>query len=223
MKHTLPWVAVAAAAAAVLTLSACGGNTTGSGGVSSGASNGAGSMMSTARSGATASSPAGSSATGAHNNAEVAFTTDMIPHHAQAVAMADLAIAHGTDLRLKELAIKIKAAQAPEIKTMSGWMTNWGMSIPAMGNAHGMGSMGAGNYGMMTDAQMGALGNARGVAFDRLWLQTMIKHHQGAIAMSRIELAQGSNPEAKKLAQAVIDAQSAEITSMNSMLTNMGR
>lgn len=221
MKHTLP--SVAAAAAAVLMLSACGGNNTGSGGVNSGASNGRGSMMSTTGSGATASSPAGSSATGAHNNAEVAFGTDMIPHHGQAVVMADLAIAHGTDARLKELATKIKAAQGPEIKTMSGWMTSWGMSIPAMGNAQGMGSVGAGNYGMMTNAQMGTLGNARGVAFDRLWLQTMIKNHQGAVAMSRIELAQGSNPDTKKLAQAVIDAQSAEITQMNSMLANMGR
>lgn len=156
MKHTQPLVAVAAAAAAVLTLSACAGNTTGSGGMNSGSSNGTGSMMSTTGSGATASSPAGSSAAGAHNNAEVAFATDMIPHHAQAVAMADLAITHGTDARLKELATKIKAAQQPEIKTMSGWMTSWGMSIPAMGNAHGMGSMGAGTYGMMTDAQMGA-------------------------------------------------------------------
>lgn len=51
----------------------------------------------------------------------------------------------------------------------------------------------------------------------------MIKHHQGAIAMSRIELAQGSNPDTKKLAQAVIDAQSAEITAMSPMLANMGR
>ncbi len=88
---------------------------------------------------------------------------------------ADMAITHGTDARLKKLATKIKAAQQPEIKTMSGWMTSWGMSIPAVGQSHGMGSMGAGNYGMMTNAQMGALGHARGVAFDRLYCRRTLK------------------------------------------------
>ena len=100
----------------------------------------------------------------------------------------------------------------------SSWMT-----IALAPGRYGMGSMGAGDYGMMTNAQMGALGNAPGVAFDRLWLPTMIKHHLGAVAMSRIEPAQGTNPDTEKLAQAVIDAQSAEITQMNSMLADMGR
>lgn len=223
MKHPLPFVAVSAAAAAVLTLSACG---TSSGGMNPGNNGGSGRMSpGNTNSGGMnrGMNPAGSPAAGARNTAEVAFTSNMIPHHAQAAVMAKMAGAQATNPKLKQLATAMMATQQPQLKTMSDQMTRWGMPVPAMGNGHDMGSMGAGSDGMMTSAQMGALGKARGAGFDRMWLQAMIKNHQGAVAISRSELAQGSNPDNKKLAQAIIDAQSAEITQMSSMMATIGR
>jgi len=212
MKHTLPLVALSAAAAAVLTLSACGTN---SGGMNPGNNGGSGGMN-------RGMNPSGSPAAGAPNNAEVAFTSNMIPYHAQAAVMANMANAQATNPKLKQLATTMMATQQPQLKAMSEQMTRWGMPVPAMGNGQDMGSMGAAGNGMVTSAQMGALRKARGAGFDRMWLQTMIKHHQGAVAISRAELAKGSNPDNKKLAQAIIDAQSAEITQMKSMMATIG-
>ena len=212
MKHALPFFAVSAAAAAVLTLSAC---STNSGGMNPGNNSGSGGIN-------RGMNPAGSSAAGARNNADVAFTSNMIRHQAQAAVIANMANAQATNPRLKQLATQMMATQQPQLKTMSDQMTRWGMPVPAMGNGNYAGSMGAGNNGMMTSAQMGALGKARGAGFDRMWLQTMIKNHQGAVAISRTELAQGSNPDNKKLAQAIIDAQSAEITQMSSTMATLG-
>lgn len=205
MKHALPFIAVSAAAAAVLTLSACG--TTGSNDVSRGMNDG-GSTKATQ--------------TAAPNNAEVAFVTNMIPHHTQAASMADMATTQAASAQVKQLATKIKADQQPQLKTMHGQMTGWGIPVQAMGEGHDMGTMGAGMNGMMTSTQMGALGKARGAQFDRMWLQMMIKHHQGAVSMSRTELSQASNPDNKKLAQSIIDAQTVEITQMTSMMANVG-
>lgn len=201
MKHTLPFVAVSAAVAAVLTLSACG---TDSDGLDRGMS------------------PSGSPAPGTRNNAEVAFTSNMIPHHAQAAEMANMANSQATNPKLKKLATAMMATQQPELKSMSDQMTRWGMPVPTMGNGHDMGSMGAASNGMMTSARMGALGKARGAGFDRMWLEMMIEHHQGAVAVARTELAQGSNPDSKKLARFIVDAQSAEITQMSSMMAASG-
>ena len=212
MTHTLPFVAVSAAAAAVLTLSACGNN---SGGMNPGNNSGSGGTNRGMNS-------AGSPAAGARNNTDVAFTSNMIRHQAQAAVIANMANAQATDPKLKQLATQMMATQQPQLKTMSDQMTRWGMPLPTMGNGNDTGSMGAGIDGMMTSAQMGALGKARGAGFDRMWLQTMIKNHQGAVALSRTELAQGSNPDNKKLAQAIIDAQSADITQMSSMMATLG-
>ena len=180
-----------------------------------------GSMSSTAT-----AAPAGSPAAGAHNQADVAFATGMIPHHRQAVTMAELALTKATNPTVKQLAGAIKAAQDPEIKTMSGWLQGWGQPVPAASGG-GMSPMGSattdssgmgGMSGMMTDAEMSQLSNASGVAFDRMWLQMMTKHHQGAVAMAQAELSSGSNQDAKQLAQSIIDDQTKEITTMTALL-----
>jgi uncharacterized protein (DUF305 family) len=212
MKYALPFVAASAAAAAVLTLSACGTNSGGMNPGNNSSSSGINRGM----------NPAESPAAGARNNADVAFTSNMIRHHAQTAVIANMANAQATDPKLKQLATQMMATQQPQLKNMSDQMTRWGMPVPAMGNGNDTGSMGAGNNGMMTSAQMGALGKARGAGFDRMWLLTMIKNHQGAVAICRTELAQGSNLDNKKLAQAIIDAQGADITQMRSMMATLG-
>lgn len=153
-----------------------------------------------------------------HNAADVAFATGMVPHHQQAVTMSDMAKQQATNPKVKALAADIQAAQGPEIETMTGWLTAWGQPAPTSGG-HDMANMdGASMGGMMTDEQMQQLGAASGAAFDRMWLQQMVAHHKGAVEMSGVELRDGKNSDAKKLAQQIIDAQKREITVMEELL-----
>jgi uncharacterized protein (DUF305 family) len=75
--------------------------------------------------------------------------------------------------------------------------------------------------GMMPAQDMAKLNQAHGPEFDRMWLQMMIQHHQGAIDMSKTELAQGSNPDAKQLAQRIIGSQQKEIDTMKGLLSRI--
>ncbi|MFG2209526.1 DUF305 domain-containing protein [Streptomyces sp. NPDC048638] len=209
--------AVATAAVAALVLAACGGNNDDT--ASSGHH---------AEATSSASASAGRSA-GRHNAADVAFATQMIPHHRQAVTMADLAEDRAASGEVKTLADKIKNAQDPEITTMSGWLTAWGEKVPAettegMGDMdhgmdHGMGhSGGSGMPGMMTEKQMKELKGASGKAFDTAFLTMMVGHHEGAVKMARTEQREGAYGPAKTLAGNVITGQSTEITQMNKLL-----
>jgi uncharacterized protein (DUF305 family) len=171
----------------------------------------------------------------AHNQADVTFATEMIPHHAQAVSMSELAAQQASSPRVKELAARIEATQQPEIDEMSGWLRAWDAPVPDT-NAPGMGGMDHGNMsginhpgmshgsgampGMMSQQQMQQLSQAHGAAFDTMFLQMMIGHHQGAVTMSQTELADGENPDAKTLAQNISTAQRREITEMQTMLAN---
>ena len=169
-----------------------------------------------------ASSGSSSSGTTTHNGADVAFATQMIPHHAQGVTMAKMAISRATSKDVVDIATTIQDAQKAEIHTMAGWLDSWGKPVPdtAMGGMSGMhpGSMGNGSMtGMMTPGEMRQLTNASAADFDRLWLQLMVKHHQGAIAMAKTELQAGQDTSAKALARQIIAAQQAEITTMNNL------
>ena len=159
----------------------------------------------------------------AHNQADITFASSMMPHHRQAVEMADMALTQAGSPEVKKLATQIKAAQDPEIATMTGWLSAWGAApMPSgdhdMGSTGGMGTGGMGMDGMMTAQEMSALKGASGSAFDRMWLQMMIKHHEGAVAMAKTQLTQGQSPDAKTLAQSIIDGQTTEIATMTALL-----
>ena len=149
-----------------------------------------------------------------HNQADVVFLQNMIPHHQQAIMMSQMALTHATTPQVKDLATRIQATQQPEIDQMRRLLAAWG--VPA--NPGGMGPMG----GMM--GPMGGMGPGQGpgmmngTTFDRMFLQSMIVHHQGAIDMSHTELAQGSNPDTRQLAQKIITDQQAEIREMQTLL-----
>lgn len=196
---------VAATGVAALVLAACGGN--------GGGGHDMGSMESTTSAPAT-SAPAQA---GDHNAADVSFAKEMIQHHRQAVEMADLAPTRASSAETKELAAKIKGAQDPEIKTMSGWLTSWGEEVPAdmSGMSHDMAN---GMPGMMSKEDMDELMKAKGAEFDKMFAEMMIKHHEGAIEMAEKEKAEGKYGPALKLADEVIKAQTAEIEQMNKML-----
>ncbi|GGO61589.1 MAG: DUF305 domain-containing protein [Microbacterium sp. 69-10] len=151
------------------------------------------------------------------NAADEMFAAMMIPHHEQAVEMADMILdKDGIDPRVTDLAQQIKDAQAPEIETMTGWLDDWGAT-----SGDGMAGHDMGEDGMMDDEAMTALDDATGDEAARLFLEGMIVHHEGAIDMAETELADGQNPDALDLAQQVIDSQSAEITAMNDILDTL--
>ncbi len=169
--------------------------------------------------GTTTAAPTGSTAA-SFNDADVQFAQQMIPHHQQAVQMAVMAETGATDPEVKALAGKIKAAQDPEITTMTGWLTTWGKPAPTTS----MGSMdmsGAAMPGMMSDADMGKLGAMKGKNVDTQFLTMMIAHHQGAVTMAQQELTTGTNAQAKALAEQIITSQTAEISTMKSILARL--
>ncbi|MFF3753265.1 DUF305 domain-containing protein [Streptomyces sp. NPDC002018] len=189
---------------AALALAACGGNDNGSAGHSG---HGNGSSPSSA-------SPSAPTPDAAHNAADVAFAQGMVPHHRQAIEMADLATTRASAAEVMTLAAEIKKAQDPEIRTLSGWLKGWGEPVPADGADHSGHAM----SGMMSDDDMSTLENASGAAFDTAFLKLMVKHHEGAVTMAETERSQGSHPAAKDMADRIITSQSAEITRMKGLL-----
>ena len=162
--------------------------------------------------------PAATNSTGAaFNDADVTFAQGMIPHHEQAIEMADIALDPnmGASGQVSDLATRIKGGQDPEIELMTGWLTAWGQPLQmATDEGHEMSSM----DGMMSAEEMDTLGTMNGAAFDTMWMEMMIRHHQGAIAMAQTVKATGSSPDVLALADQVIAAQQAEITEMQALL-----
>lgn len=162
------------------------------------------------------------------NDADVAFVEGMIPHHEQAVEMADLAETSAESAEVKDLAMRIKDAQGPEIETMQGWLEEWGAeeSGEDMGGMddHGDDSEAEGasdvemGGGMMSEDDMADLESAEGAEFDEMFLTMMIEHHEGAVEMAQTESDEGQNTDAIALAEDISEAQEAEIEEMNGLL-----
>lgn len=154
------------------------------------------------------------------NDADVQFAQDMIPHHEQAVIMAQMAESHAASTEVKELAAKIEAAQAPEIETMTQWLEDWGQDPASGGMDHG--DMGHGSAsempGMMDDDELADLDGMMGGDWDQMFLTMMIAHHEGAIEMATTEQEDGENPDAVALAEKIEADQTAEITVMEGLL-----
>lgn len=146
------------------------------------------------------------------NDADVMFAQGMIPHHEQAVEMAKLAGDRAESQEVKDLAADIEAAQDPEIEQMTGWLEEWDQPM----EMDGMDSMEMG--GMMSEDQMSELEDATGAEFDAMFLEMMIEHHEGAIAMAQDQVDDGKNAEAIALAEAIIEAQQGEIETMQGLL-----
>ena len=159
-----------------------------------------------------------------HNDQDVTFATEMIPHHTQAVQMSEMALANAESQEVRDLAEDISAAQEPEIEQMSSWLEAWGEDVPDTGDGD-MGGMDHGGMdgmedmpGMMSSDEMDELESASGSAFDEMFLSMMIEHHEGAIEMAQTEQADGENPDEIDLAETIEDAQTAEIETMEELL-----
>jgi len=149
------------------------------------------------------------------NEADATFAHGMIPHHEQAVVMTKLAPERTQNAQVLDLAERIEAAQAPEIDQMKGWLEAW--NEPHKPGMEGMGGM----AGMMSDDQMAALTAASGPAFDKMFLEMMIAHHEGALEQAKAEKADGEFPEALTLADDIMASQQSEIDEMRGILSEL--
>ena len=144
---------------------------------------------------------------GAFSSQDIMFAEMMIPHHEQAIEMSELAFANTTNPDVLALAEQISGAQEPEIELMKSWP-----GVNSMGHAgHTM-------AGMLDEKEMEMLRNSTGADFDRLFLEGMIKHHEGAIEMAEM-IIDSANPEVAELGSSITASQKAEIKEMKALLS----
>ncbi len=158
-----------------------------------------------------------------HTAADVRFMQGMIAHHAQALEMVALATTHSRSDALRRLALRIEVSQADEMQMMRQWLGRRGEALPDAHAHHGAhGRM----PGMLTTQQMAQLAAARGPAFDRLFLEGMIQHHQGALTMVADlfkSAGGGQEPEMFDFASEVESDQAMEIARMSAMLEEFSK
>ena len=159
--------------------------------------------------------------------ADVAFMRGMIAHHAQALVMAELAPSHGASPQVALFARRIIVSQRDEMDQMERWLQDRGENVPASPAAHaGTHAAGADHSthampGMLSAGQLAALDGTRGAEFDRLFLASMIQHHEGALVMVQALFdapGSGQEPELFGFASGVDADQRAEIARMREML-----
>lgn len=160
--------------------------------------------------------------------ADVAFMQGMILHHAQAVEMTAMIPSHTQNQELRSLGARIRSSQSDEIQLMKRWLAARGESpakemppMPGMNMSHDKVQL---MPGMLTAEQMQALRDAKDIKFDRLFLQGMIQHHQGALTMVKDlfdSAGAGQDAELFDFATDADNSQRAEIRIMETMLTKL--
>lgn len=149
------------------------------------------------------------------NDADVDFATEMIQHHSQALVMVDVTRGKQVSPEVARLAEDILATQGAEIEEMTGWLKEWDQPVPETArdhaNAHDHGD-GEG------DDELTQLESAQGEEFERLWLESMIVHHQDAVEMAEQEQTAGAFPPAIELAESIAASQEQEIEAMEGLL-----
>ena len=149
-----------------------------------------------------------------YNLLDATFMRMMIPHHAQAQQMADLAPARASHPQIRAVAERIRVAQGPEIAMMRSWLRVRGLgeSDPIVGHDH------ATMAGMQSPAALAALAAASGDGFDRMFVEMMSAHHEGAIKMATDVLTVCRNGQVEELANAIATEQGIEIDRMHEAL-----
>lgn len=179
---------------------------------------------------------AGASAVPTNSSADAGFARDMQVHHAQAIAMAMEIYRKTEDEELRVLSYDIATGQAGQRGEMFDWLVQWGlpqsggpmmdwMSASEAGHEHGAAEPGATltdeqarvAMGMASDAELRALADATGQQADCLFLELMIRHHEGAIPMAEAVIELGTEPRVLSVAESIRAGQTAEIDAMESM------
>ena len=147
------------------------------------------------------------------------FIEQMIPHHEDAIIMANLALTRSEHQEIKSLSNDIIRTQSEEIDQMKLWYKSWfGNELPnvSSGMGNGMGMMRGGMMGNETDIK--TLENAK--PFDKEFIEQMIPHHQMAVMMAQMLSRSTNRPEMKQLAESIISAQTKEINQMREWYGN---
>ena len=180
----------------------------------------------------------GSSATSVPgaDSVDVGFAQDMSQHHQQAVQMASWERDHTTDPALRQLAFDIETTQLQQIGRMQGWLGLWGAASDPPGGKHmawmassehaHTGTTSSGGVesmpGMATSDQLRALRAASGPQLDVLFLQLMLRHHQGGVVMLQYGADHASVPEVRNLAAQMLSSQTSESEYMKQLLAARG-
>lgn len=160
-----------------------------------------------------------------HTEADVRFMQGMISHHRQALAMTSLVPERSTSESIHLLAERIEVSQAEEIAFMTRWLESVGEQVPSS-DPHDHSAGHALMPGMLTQAELDRLKDASGTAFDRLFLELMIRHHEGALVMVGQLFASpgaGQNVDVFRFASEVDSDQRVEIQRMQAMLRSEDR
>ncbi|HEU4649100.1 MAG TPA: DUF305 domain-containing protein [Gemmatimonadales bacterium] len=181
--------------------------------------------------GSQAASPANPAAKPGYTKADVEFMQHMIGHHAQALAMTAMVPDRTTNEAMHHLAQRIEVSQRDEIALMRHWLEARGQVAPDPANAPEHHAMGHGATvmlmpGMLTSAELSRLAAAKGAEFDRMFLEFMIRHHEGALTMvASLFATPGAGQEAEvfRFASDVDTDQRAEIARMRTLLNTMAR
>jgi len=158
------------------------------------------------------------------NDADAMFAQMMIPHHEQAIVLAEIAEnpTSGASPEVTSLAAQIKSAQGPEVELMKSFLTQWDEPVVDPGSMdHGSMDHGSKMKGMLSVEELAKLSTLSGKVFDKEWMLAMIAHHEGAIEMARTVEQSGKNLEVQALAKTIISDQQVEIDQMKSMLANL--
>lgn len=165
-------------------------------------------------------------------SAEAGFARDMSVHHEQAVELAFIVRDQTDDPEVRAMAYDIINTQRAQIGMFSGWLQQWDLPITSTASPmawtdsphgmEGMGSMEVASYddmpGMASDADVERLREAHGVEAERLFLELMIAHHKGGVAMAEAVRPLTDRPEVDRLATTIVESQESEITTMEQML-----
>ncbi|MDQ4092961.1 MAG: DUF305 domain-containing protein [Actinomycetota bacterium] len=168
---------------------------------------------------------------------DVGFAQDMSVHHRQAVLMAGMARDRSTDLAIQSLAFDIETSQLEQVGRMQGWLSLWnaaplptslhmtwmpGFSMPGMTHGgHGIDGV-ATMPGMASPADLEQLRAASGVQFDVLFLQLMLRHHQGGVPMATYAAEHAETAQVRNLAEKIIISQGAESKYMADLIAQRG-
>ncbi|MBB5954284.1 uncharacterized protein (DUF305 family) [Saccharothrix tamanrassetensis] len=155
----------------------------------------------------------------APGEADLKYVASMIVHHRQALEMSSLAPDRASNETVKGLASRIYDTQGPEIDAMEQWQRQFAEKAPAHGHDGTLPHVDHDSMpGMATPEQLAALKAARGADFDRLFLQLMIAHHEGAVKMAVDLLSTGTDVRVEEMANDVVASQSDEIARMKAIV-----
>lgn len=181
----------------------------------------------------------GSAAQSQGGTVDIGFAQDMSEHHRQAVQMAGLARDRSTDPAIRVLAFDIETNQLQQIGQMQGWLALWNAaalpsgrymtwmtdteSMPGMSHGGGSGAAGVATMpGMASPTDLEQLRAASGMQFDLLFLQLMLRHHQGGAPMAQYAAQHGETPQLRNLAEKMAISQGAESAAMTQLIIQRG-